>query len=106
MPPVARARTHLVLAVHRIEGQVLERELFADLKAPHVQDQVHPLSRRQEDLPHGARPIQEVAIRGYYPIGEELAAADVLDGEPVEASVGAVEQPEAVKPRAYLEAGG
>jgi hypothetical protein len=91
-----------VLAVHGIEGQVLEREPLADLEAPHVQDQVHALSRRQEDLPHGVRPIQEVAIRGYHPVGQELAAADVLDGEPVEASVGPVEQPEAVEPRSYF----
>src|SRR5918994_773387 len=106
MTPVTHAPVHLVLAVHGIEGQVLQREFLTDLEAPQVQQQVRPLSRRQIDLPYQVWPIQEAAIRGYYPVGEELAATDSSEGEPVEASVGGVEQSEAVEPRLHLEAGG
>src|SRR5215218_6254305 len=98
---VTHAPAHLVFAVHGIEGQVLEHELLVDLEAPQIQQQVRPLSRRQEDLPGRAWSIQEIAVRGYPPVGQASAATDSREGEPVEASVGAVEQSEAVEPRSH-----
>src|SRR5919199_5659803 len=89
------ARTHLVLAVHGVEGQVLQRELFANLEAREIQQKVNPLSRGEVNLPYHPWSIQEAAIRGYYPIGEELVATDSRESEAVEASVGPIEKPEA-----------
>src|SRR5215217_361560 len=93
MSPMAHALTHAVLAMHGIEGQVLERELLADLEARQVQQKVRPLSRRQKHLPYRAGSIQKAPVRGHQPVGQELAVADFLEGEPVEAGVGAIKQP-------------
>jgi hypothetical protein len=94
---VARTPVHLVLVVHRVEAQALERHHVSCLESAEVQQHVGPLAGGEEEFRDAAGHFQRAAVGAGEPEGQEVPA-DVGEGQPVGAGVRGVQEPETVGP--------